>query len=149
MRDVEQRRTNKLGTRSLNSAYARLLKYGLAAGPDYGDLDVPEPERSRWLREVAEPWWREMEARAERDDLRVKRYLATDSLYESRGHEPLVTAVELVGPHGRSYGWQIQDYETQGERMERAERDWGDTLTVARERAGIQVRAVRRHRRSR
>ncbi len=131
---------------TVHNAYPRLLTFGLTTGPSHPDIRVSEPERSVWLREVAEPWWEEMEARAERDGVRVARYLQTDTLLGSMGYDPLLAAVELVGPRGQRYKGSIKDYETRGELMWHAENDWGETLAAAQRAAGIKVRPVRRPR---
>lgn len=121
----------------LNYAYTRVLEFGVYSGPAHPDVvDVPEPERSRWLQEVAEPWWQAMEALGTRDGLRLVRYLYNDAFYAEHRMEPLIAAVALAKPNGRRYrGGRIGDHDRRGKRIERAERDWGATLTAARERA--------------
>jgi hypothetical protein len=119
--------------RILDADYARLIHVGVSSSVHnlQGYESILEDVVAHWSANVAEPWWQAMRVRAARDGLRIDCFVGGDSTLASMGISRKIAAAFLLGPGGELYsrGWKPSD-----EAREALERDWGETLVVARRR---------------
>jgi len=115
----------------LDRDYGRLLKFGITNstrvvyGPDSHEAEAD------WILRIAEPWWAGIRRRAERDGLRVKCFRGHDSLLDSVGVDHCIAAAWLLSPEGVEYA---RTWTPDAEARQRMLDDWGEKLTVLRER---------------
>jgi hypothetical protein len=112
---------------SFDYAYARLLHTGVSNCNHVLEQQsaIPPEHVARWTSETAEPWWQAMRNRAMRDGLRIDCRVAGDGPLQHLGWETHIAAAHLLSPDGAEY--------CDEQRQEASVRDWGETLTAARE----------------
>jgi hypothetical protein len=123
-----------VGRMAVHVDYRRFLSEWRTSDSANVDLDVTDPPRSVWLREIAEPWWAAIGELARADGFVVDTFEGhppDEALH--RVHTP---CAHLVMPDGTPYHRALHSTQIQ----EAAYRDYGiDVICAARERHRLRL----------